>query len=176
MEDYEFVLILVVGVVVLLICPLSFHQIPIPDGRGAELAVERHAPHGVVKEAKADVENPLRAAGGAAQLDRHEAHLGLVLKIVHHHGSRPDQHVAEPRGGVDLDHDLRRVVLEELVVDSEDELLVPRRVGVAVLVDTCRQLALRVHPRDGERPHGFGRRVKILRRNQIDLQELERRG
>lgn len=45
-----------------------------------------------------------------------------------------DENIAEPCGGVDLDHDDGVFGLEEVVVDAEHEFLVPRWVVVTVWV------------------------------------------
>ena len=59
-------------------------------------------------------------------------------------GSHVD--VTEPMYGVDFDHDSRRVTMEELVIDTENELVVPCWVGVALGVDTGRELAFLMDP------------------------------
>ncbi|KAM1126128.1 hypothetical protein ACFX2B_040845 [Malus domestica] len=79
LEDDEFVLVIRIGVVALLVVAgFSLHQILVPDGGEAELSVERHALHSAIQEAEPNVQNPLRAIGGAIELDRHGPHFRLV--------------------------------------------------------------------------------------------------
>lgn len=110
--------------------------VPIAHSGGAEFGIKRHAPHGAVEEVDADVENPLRAAGGTANLEGYEAELGFAVgreEVGNQDGDGADEDLAEPGVGVDLDHDDGVVGIEEVVVDAEDKLLVPGGVGVANL-------------------------------------------
>jgi len=51
---------------------LLSHKVAVADG-GWVVSVERHVVHGAVEDGEADVEYPLGAAGGAADLERDEA-------------------------------------------------------------------------------------------------------
>lgn len=154
----------------------------IASGRRAKLAIyHRHATQGAVEERDADVKNPFRPAGGAGDLKREEPHFGFAFgarrgkeEIANEDANGADEGVAQPRRRVYLDHDSGVFFVEELVVDAEQEFLVPPGIGVAVSVDTCQQSALRVEPRDGVRLHRLGQRLQVLRRDQIYLQKLER--
>lgn len=98
---------------------------------------------------------------------------GSGNKIRDHNCYAADHDVAEPGGLVDLDGEGGVFVVEELGVDAEDELLVPRGAFVAVLIDSGGEFAVRIEPRDGESPHGFGYGGKVLRGDHVDLQELD---
>lgn len=81
--------------------------------------------------------------------------------------------VLEPMQSVDLDHDGRRVGVEELIVDAEDKLVVPRRVVVAVGVDAGGEFPVGVDPGDGVGSHGAGDGGEILGGDHIELKKLE---
>lgn len=118
------------------------HQIPILDRGGAETAVEGHAAHRAIQESDANVEDALRTAGWSPDLERDEPHVGLLLgpgggrqEVGDEDGDAADDDVAKPRGLVDLDGERGGLIVEEVVVDAEHELLVPRWGAVAGLVD-----------------------------------------
>lgn len=167
------------------------HQLAVAESGGAQLRIQRHASHGAVQQRDPNIQNPLRATRGAADLQSHEPHAQLRVRVaavvVEAGAGRGRDQVAdedsdgahvdvpEPVEGVDLDHDRRRVGVQELLVDAEDELVVPRGVGVAVRVHTGRQLPVRVHPRHRVRPHGSGHRPQVLGRDHVQFQQLEGR-
>lgn len=61
-----------------------------------------------------------------------------------------------------LDHDGGGVGVEELVVDLEQEFLVPCRVCIAVLIDPCQQFAFWVKPCDRVGVHDLGYWLEVL--------------
>lgn len=77
--------------------------------------------------------------------------------------------VLEPVDGVDLDHDGGRVGLEELIIDPEDELVVPRGVVVAIGVDPGGELAVQVDPCDRIRSHRAADLFEVLGRDDVQL-------
>lgn len=82
-----------------------------------------------------------------------------------------DVDVAKPMHGVDFNHDGGGVAVEEFVVDPENELVVPSRIGVALAVDTCRKFPLLMNPSHRVGPHfatTYG--LQILGGNHIDFQ------
>lgn len=85
-----------------------------------------------------------------------------------------DLDILEPVDGVDLDHYSGRVGRKELVVNPEHKLVVPRRVGVAVVVNPGGEPAVRVDPRHRVGVHRAGDRSKVLGRYDVELQQLER--
>ena len=154
-----------------------------PNGGGAELTVERHAPHGAVKQGHTNIQKPLGPAGRPPDLEGQEphTHLGAVArpcrrrnKVANKNPDGADVIVAEPVLGVDVDHDGGGVGPEEFIVDPEDELVVPGGVVMAGGVDAGGEFTLWVDPGDGVSPHGTGDQGKILGGDEIDLQELQR--
>lgn len=80
---------------------------------------------------------------------------------------RAHEGVAEPTNGVDLDGDGGGVEAEELLVDAEHELVVPRRVVVALGVHDGGELALRVDPGGGVGSHFLGHELQVLARDDV---------
>ncbi|KAF7817802.1 Protein PHR1-LIKE 1 [Senna tora] len=115
-----------------------FHEIPIPYGGGAELGIERHAPHRAIKHGNADIENPLWATRGSSNLQSNESQLGFAIsrtrggrdEVVDEDTHGADENITEPCGCVDLDHDGGGFGIEEFFVHTENELLVPCGIGV----------------------------------------------
>lgn len=87
-----------------------------------------------------------------------------------------NEHVAEPVVGVDLDHDGGGVLPEKLLLHTEHELIVPRRVVLPLLVHAGRQLPLGVHPRRRVCLHRLRHQLQILGGDDVDLQQLVRFG
>lgn len=87
----------------------------------------------------------------------------------------PDGRITEETHAEDLDHEGGGVGPEEVVVDAEDELVVPGRVGAAVSVDAGRQLAPGVRPRHSVGLHAPRYRVQVLRGDYVELEKVERR-
>ena len=61
--------------------------------------------------------------------------------------------VFEPMESVDFDHDGGGIGAEKILVDPEDELVVPCGVVMAMSVDPGRKLPVWVDPRHGVSPH-----------------------
>lgn len=77
-------------------------------------------------------------------------------------------------GGVNLDSNGRGVRAEEVLVDLEDEPVVPRGISLAVVVYTGGELPVGVDPGDGVGADGAGYMGKVLCGDDVQLQELER--
>lgn len=81
-----------------------------------------------------------------------------------------DVDVLEPMKRVDLDHDGGGVGVEKLFVDAEDELVIPSWVGVALRVDACGELPVRVNPGDSVGTHVATQRSQVLGGNHVQFQ------
>lgn len=95
-------------------------------------------------------------------------------EVPHEDTDRAHERVPEPTTRVDLDHDCRGVEPEELLVDTEHKLVVPRRVVVAIGVHPASQLAVWVDPRGCIGLHFPRHRLQILSRYDVYFQKLER--
>lgn len=149
-------------------------------GGGAHLRLERHALKGDIDQRDPDVYCPLWTSRWAGYLEREEsggsdvpAELpGRGWDEVYKAGSDDaSEHDTEPCEGVDLNRDLGGLGLEGVIVDAEHKLLIPSGVCVAVLVHTCRELAIWVDPRDRVRAHGIWHWGQVLGRNQVERQK-----
>ncbi|KAK9143907.1 hypothetical protein Syun_013307 [Stephania yunnanensis] len=140
---------------------------------------------------RADIENAMESAGGAADLDGGEGRgaepcAGAgggggaveVEAVAEEESDGADERIFEEPDGVDLDGDGGGIAGEEVGVDAEDELVVPGRVFSADDVDTCADLVRRIDPHDGvgletaAHGGGCGWRLQPLRRDQVDLQQV----
>ena len=166
-------------VVVAVVSVLLSHEVAVAHSGGV-VSVEWHAVHGAVEDGEADVEDPLGPARGAADLERDETRAERGAVGVRTRGRRgevsdedansADVDVFEPMKRVDLNHDGGGVGAEKFVVDAEDELVVPRWVGVALGVDARGELPIGVDPRNRVGPHVPAHGSQILGRNDIEFQ------
>lgn len=126
---------------------------------------------GVYDERDADVENSLRAEGsGAADLEGgvagdgggpeggEEGAGGANVRV------RAEEEAGS--GGVDVDGDGGGVGAEDVVLDAEDELVVPRGFGAAGGVDAGASAVVGADIRDSVGAHRAGGGVEVLGRDQ----------
>ncbi|KAL2348078.1 hypothetical protein Fmac_002078 [Flemingia macrophylla] len=138
-----------------------------------------------VEDGEGNVEDALGVAGGAAKMEGSEARGegravvggggGGREEVAEEEADGADVDVFEPMDGVDVDGDGGGVGVEEVVVDAEDELVVPCGVCAALRVDSCGEFHVRVDPGDSVGVHVAGHWGEVLGRYHIQLQQLEPR-
>lgn len=79
-------------------------------------------------------------------------------------------------GGIYVDVDGRGVGAEGGIVDAEDELVVPRGVGVADAVEAGADAVVGEDPGGGVGAHGAGGGEEVLRGDEGDFEEVEVEG
>lgn len=163
---------------------LLAHQVEVPNRGAAQLPIQRHAPHRGVENRNPDVKDPLGPARGAPDLDSHEPHAMVVLgpewpgwrrdEVADEDADPAHEHILEPVHRIDLDHHPGRVRREKLVIDTEHEFVIPCGVVAATGVDAGGELPVWLDPRNSVGPHGAGHPGKVLGRDDVQLEELER--
>ncbi|PSR98828.1 hypothetical protein CEY00_Acc25353 [Actinidia chinensis var. chinensis] len=157
--------VLLLLLLLLLNCSLlSAPLIATGGGGGGDFAIKRQNPPGSADEVNAEIEGSMEGARGAADLEREKSCAGGGRRREEGGDEAvgsADGNVAEPRDVEDLDAEGGG---EEVVVDREDEAVVPGGVGTAAVVDGGGEFVLRVDPRHRVGAEEFGDGGQVLGR------------